>query len=269
MLPPAASAASPRSEPDHPASQPPHPRESARPKGVRAPSPSGLCQVGPRGCLRWGDGVPLAWVCGTAVVPYGGQHEGGAQSRLAWNVVPAWVVDAGMGGGGRDRGHDRDPGGAVSRVRAPPTCSPTRWGGRSAPCCWPGGAGRWPCWWRRLRPSRSTICVAMWASRRRCRSRLPCTRLGPPGTCAGPCWSPRWFVGGAVIYRPFVDQAPVLVVLGDLVGVAIAVAGDTCCSATRCAAVVRWPASIGCWRPSGQGRSGCYATCCPPPSPSG
>jgi hypothetical protein len=38
--------------------------------------------------------VPLAWVCGTAVVPYGGSMRvGSVRHRL--ERVPAWVIDAG------------------------------------------------------------------------------------------------------------------------------------------------------------------------------
>jgi class 3 adenylate cyclase len=41
-----------------------------------------------------GDGVPLAWVCGSAVVPYGDRMSG-AWFRHRPERVPAWVVDAG------------------------------------------------------------------------------------------------------------------------------------------------------------------------------
>ena len=77
-----------------------------------------------------------------------------------------------------------------------------------------------------------------------------------------------WFVAGPLVFRLLVDPEPVLPVLSEMVR-EVSLWLAICCSATRSTAAARWPANSGCWRPSGHGRRGCCATCCPSPSPSG
>ena len=161
--------------------------------------------------------MPLAWVCGTAVVPYGGSMRvGSVRHRL--ERVPAWVIDAGW---------------AVAvavavtiaiRVAREPGARPPDL--LAYALGWTIGAvllarRRWPV----------AVLVASFAAMAvyYLRGYVGISAAVPLAVAlytAGAAGHLRWallvaavVVGGAVTYRPLVDQAPVLVVLGDVVGV--------------------------------------------------
>jgi hypothetical protein len=173
-----------------------------------------------------------------------------------------------MGSGGHDRGHDRGPDGTragctlprPARLRAgvDDRCRAARPAALAD-----GGAGRI------VRGPAGLL-----------HAQLPghlgggpaggrlCTPPAPPVTCGGRCWSPPGL-------SPDRSSSGCSWIRSRRCSCSARWCGRSpsgwrsCSSAMRSTAAAAWPASSGCWRRSGRGRSGCCATCCPRRSPSG
>ena len=150
-----------------------------------------------------------------------GSHAGGRRG-----------LGRGAGGGDNDR-HWRVAG-AGQRDRSRP---PMRWGGRSPPWCWSGGAGRWRCCWRRRRSCSSTTSSTTRASIPRCRSRWRWPPPGRPATASGRCWSPAGLCSPASgsATRPCCQNQPARPGAGRRRCETPSCSRRCCCSGRRCA----------------------------------